>query len=733
MGRIDEFATRRRMSERVFTPKVVGVCGASARAGSMGLRCVTHLQEAGFEGTIVPVNPRYDEVAGVACHPSVAAYGGAIDHAMIAAPAGVVPELVADCAANGVASVSILSGGFAETGEAGRAIEESVAATARKAGMRVLGPNCLGFGNPTIGVCASPASVFESITLTAGPLGVLSQSGAIAADILVWARRADLGVGFWVSTGNEVDLSLADGIWHCVDDESISTLAIYLEGVRNVDQLEMSLRAANAAGKSVVLVRSGKTDAGVRAVNAHTGSLVTSARLYDALFDELGVAQVTSLREMVETARVATHIRPADTDGPSARHAESITIVSSSGGNGAMTVDAAVSAGATLSSLSESTRKKLLEMIPISSPVNPIDITGMTNERPELLEGYIGAILDDPGSGIVVFIHGAGMLWNDRGQVIAATFASLAERYGSDRIMMVATVRPSAAEILGKAGIPVFEDAVALVEAIGHLQVARVRVPSSRTPETGSPRSSPAHVEENALDEDQALDLLDHWGIPTVPRRLACSEGEAVDAAREVGLPVVAKLILPGVIHKTELGLVRVGLATESAVREAWKELSAVAADRGRAARVLIERQVSEVSGEFLVSAFSDPVLGPFVAVGAGGTLTELIDDVAFVRAPVDADQVLALVKQLRVGERLATHSSSGAADLGSIAHIVELVSGSLVSGESGLRPLMVEINPVLVTPEGACAVDAVVINGDANRDQAEAPVASGGQGWKTR
>ena len=302
-----------------------------------------------------------------------------------------------------------------------------------------------------------------------------------------------------------------------------------------------------------------------------------------------------------------------------------------------------------------------------------------------------------------------------RGQVIAETLASLAARYGASRLILAATVRAEARVILNRAGIPIFEDPVALVEAIARLGPRRQARPTdvSAAPAEGVVADGPGRP---SVDEAQALDLLDRWGVPTVDRRLATTVEEAVAAAAELGTPVVAKLVLPGVTHKTELGLVRMGLASEDDVRTAWSGLAAVAEERGVAARVLIERTVPRIVGEFLVSAFSDPVLGRFVAVGAGGTLTELVDDVVVSRAPVDEDRALDLLHRLRTAEALTHHRSGLVGDVARVAAAVAAVSRSLspvdLAGAS-FEPALVEINPLLLTPDGACAVDAVVIGGE--------------------
>lgn len=680
----------------LFTPRSVAIYGASQEAGTMGHRVLDYLTEAGFAGRILPVNPRHggETIDGRRWYAGGAEFGGPVDHAVLAVRAQLAPAVVEDCARHGVRSLSILAGGFAEIGAEGAALQDRVAAMARGAGLPLLGPNCLGFATPALGAIASGGSIFMTVKPRGGPLAIISQSGLVASDILYRTESAGVGTGFWVSTGNEADVTAADCIDHACTMQEVRAVALYLEGIRDVERFKAALERARACGRQVIVLRPGRTDAGQTAIRSHTGSMVSADGLYDALFRRLGAVRVDSLREMTDVVRAALQLVRWPSRG--------VALVGSSGGNGALAVDAAAAAGVPLAEISEAGRAKLRSIVPNCSPQNPIDTTGAANERPEMLKDFLGTILAEPEVGTLVMIHGSGMLWPDRAERIGAVLAGLAARHGEGRIAFCGHVPAPVMPVLNAGRIPVFDDPVALVRALGRLwggQGARARPAAGARAQGGA-----------LLDEDAALDLLEsHAGIPAVARRVVHGVDELQAAAAAIGYPVALKAVLPGVAHKTELGALRIGLRDAAALRSAGEELAALCRAQGAPMKLLVEAMVGDAVAELLLSAFVDPLLGPFVAVGAGGTLAELLSDMVVEPAPVSPAQAEAMLQRLRGWPRLQRDRKGRSGNVQEAATALAALSRAILRSAPPGRLREIEVNPFMLRPAGSCAVDAVV------------------------
>ncbi len=689
----------------VFAPACIAVYGASMESGSMGARAIENLRKGGFGGVIVPINPRHagQTSGGLTWYRSAAEYGRSIDHAIFLVRADAVPALLEDSIAAGVRTVSVLSGGFSEIGPEGELLQSRITGLASAAGMRVLGPNCLGFVNVAQCVYASPASVFEIVWPRGGPLALISQSGAVAADLLARAAAEDMGASFWVSTGNEADLCVADCIEFACAMESIKVIALYLESLKDVHAFSAAALQARELGKRVVAIRPGRTPAGASAVQSHTAAMVTGDVLYEALFRKLGVLRVDGQRELIDVLRLAVCMphRPSG-----------LAIVTSSGGSGAMTADAAWLSQVPMAQISESGRVRMRALVPACSPNNPIDVTGATNQNPAMLPAFFSAVLDEPEVDCMVMIHGASMLWRDRAEKISAALIAMATRYPDKRILFVGMVDADIRAAMAKAGVPVFDDGVALVRAMGVLDVD----PSHEPRESSMPmaQSSVQKMEESGhlLAEDDALDWVElDIGIPVVARRLVAQESELAAALCELPSPVAMKAVIAGVTHKTEIGAVRIGLGNEAVAQAAWRELAAICVRHGCATRVLVEAMVEDVVSEVLLSAFVDPLLGPFITVGAGGTLTERVQDLVVAPAPIMPQEALAMLLRLRSWRSMSHHRNGLKANQSELVDAMVKLSKAITRPphRAGAQLVQVEINPFMLRPSGSCAVDAVV------------------------
>lgn len=689
----------------VFAPTCIAVYGASMESGSMGARAIENLLKGGFRGVIVPINPRHagQTSSGLTWYRSATEYGLPIDHAIFLVRAEAVPAMLEDSIKAGVRAVSILSGGFSEIGPEGELLQSRIIALANAAGMSILGPNCLGFVNVAQGVYASPASVFEIVWPQGGPLALISQSGAVAGDLLARAAAEEIGASFWVSTGNEADLCVADCIEFACAMESIKVIALYLESLKDVRAFSAATLHARELGKRIVAIRPGRTPAGASAVQSHTAAMVTGDALYEALFQKLGVLRVDGQRELIDVLRLAVFMphRPSG-----------LAVVTSSGGSGAMTADAAWLSKVPMAQISKSGQIRMRELVPACSPNNPIDLTGATNQNPGMLPAFFSAVLDEPEVDCMVMIHGSSMLWRDRAEKISASLIGMATRYPDKRILFVGMVDPDIRAAMAKAGVPVFDDGVALVRAMGILNVEQSDEP--RTSSMPMTQSSVQNLEESGhlLAEDGALDWVELTiGIPVVARRVITQESELAKALRELPAPVAMKAVIAGVTHKTEIGAVRIGLSDETAALIAWRELAAICVSHGCATRVLVEAMVEDVVSEVLLSAFVDPLLGPFITVGAGGTLAERVQDIAVAPAPITAQEALAMLMRLRNWHSMSHNRNGLRANQSELVDAMVNLSKAItrLPNRVGEQLLQVEINPFMLRPSGSCAVDAVV------------------------
>ncbi len=685
----------------MFAPRSIALYGASSDPESLGYRALLNLRDSGFAGEIVPINPRYTDVLGYRCYSSATRYDGPIDHAMCVVAAPRVMGVMEDCAKAAIPTAGVYAGGFSEAGAAGKRLERDLARFADGTGMRILGPNSLGYASGLSRTTASIGTIFEMMGLAAQGLAILSQSGALASALIAQCKRRGVDIGFFVSTGNEMDVELVDCLEYVCDRPALTRIALYVEGVRDVTRLKDGLRQARLNGKDVIVLRAGRTDAGKAAVRSHTASLTTDTRLYEALFREMGAITVSSLREMADVARV-TELRTTA--------AEAIAMVTSSGASAALSADACASSALPLARIPRSTQLELRAIVPYCSPVNPIDMTGRVSQDPDMLARVFSLLLDDASITRVVFMHGSGMWSRGRGEKIAATLAELATRYGSDRLIFVGDVPDHIESALHVAGIPIFDDAVMLLTQLGRVRTARLtRLPGAARAISAS--AGPTRV----LLESTALDVLERSGMAVVKRRLVEDKAGLAAARRSLGPRLVAKAVLPDVTHKARIGAVRRDLRSSDALLAAWKDLVALAKAHRSAPRVLVEEQVDGVRAEIMISAFVDRILGAFVGIATGGGVTELVDDIVFIPLPVTAPRVRRALEQLRSWPAISRDRSRVTGEVARITTAVLRMQGLIgtvandeVLGVAG-RIVSIEVNPFLIAAESSCAVDAVV------------------------
>jgi acyl-CoA synthetase (NDP forming) len=685
---------------RALSPGGVAVIGASPRPGSLSARFVSGLLRHGFPGRVVPVNPNYDEVLGLPCAAAIEE-AGPIDLAVLSVPRRLVLETLEGCEAAGVAGVVIFASGYSETGPEGAAEEREIAAFARRTGLRVIGPNSPGFVNAThrCSVIASGAAFREP--LLPGRMAVVAQSGGVAGLLLERAQDRGVGISQVICTGNEADVTVGEVLAVLAADPATGSAAVYMEAIRQGPVLLDGLRAMRDAGKGVVMLKVGATEAGARASAAHTGALADDDDVVNAALDASGAVRVTGFDELIETAGLlAAH-------GPAASPA--IGIVSTSGGAGVVATEAAERAGIVLPPLAAATRERLAASAPdFAAVANPADMSGMFVEDPEIFRGSLSAFLDDPAYEAVVLVltvHPPELADELARRSIEAAAAA------SRPLVVLWTagaMSDHARASLRSAGVPVIEDADRCMTALAaRARAGRERGPAVAAREVALPDLAAARASGAAL-EHEALEVLAAAGVP-IGRTVACATAdEARAAAAELGAPLVVKAAARDLPHKSDAGAVVLGVGGPDEAAEAFGRV--VGAARGAGAEpegVIVQRQ--EAPGiEVIVGVRRDPELGLCLVAGLGGVQAELLGDVARRMLPLHEGDARAMLDELRLAPLLHGHRGAPGADLEALAGAIEGVAAA--SAALGPSLEAIEANPVLARPDGAVAVDALLL-----------------------
>jgi acyl-CoA synthetase (NDP forming) len=666
----------------------IAVVGATERPGALGRKPMDFLLRHGYKGRILPINPRGGEILGVPAHKSLRDAPGPIDLALIMVGADRVAGAVDDCVAAGVPLAIIASSGFAETGPGGAALQEEVVARARAGGLRLIGPNCIGavsFNNRVLATF-SPLFGAESVPFEPGTLGFVSQSGALGFGAASLALQRGLRPGWVVSTGNDADVTALEVLRELAEEPECRGLLGYLEDVPDID----TLRTLSRSGKPVALLKSGRTEAGGRAAASHTGALATDDRVLDAALRQLGIARVDDIDELLDAAQAFEF--PLRPKGPR------IAVVTTSGGSGILAADAVEEVGLELSELSGASIAALEEIVPPFGAVeNPVDITATVLSDPSLFDKSLDVLIADDAVDIIIACF-CVMAGPDVEKAVTAL--SKAARKGGKPILVARTgadfLAPDAPAMLRDAELPDYPTPARALRAAAALwQVSRPRPETAR--ETVA---APVPAPRPEATEPELKRLLARAGI-SVPRgRLATDAEDAAALVRELGGRAVAKAVVPGLLHKSEAGGVRVGV-TEEQAREVYAELAALGGD------VLVEELAPE-GVEVLVGARSS-ALGTVLTVGLGGLFTELLDDVSHRVLPLAPGDAERMITELRGAGLLNGARGTEAVDTAALADLLNRVADAVHDWPGDFE---LDLNPVRVLPSGTVVLDAAYSTG---------------------
>jgi acyl-CoA synthetase (NDP forming) len=684
----------------LLSPRSIAVLGASSDPTRIGGRPIAYLKAQGFKGAIYPVNPNRAEVQGLQAYPSVASLPETPDVAIVAVGAEIAPQAVEDLAKRGTKAALMFTAGFAEVDDAGAAVQMHMVGVARAHGMRILGPNCLGVFDARTSYYATFSSSFDSGWPVLGRIGIASQSGAYGTHLYTLARNRGIGASLCIMTGNEADVTVGECIGWLAENPEIDVIATYLEGIREAQNLIAALEIAKAAKKPVVMQKVGRSELGGKAAKSHTASIAGDDAVTEAVMREFGVMRARNSEEMLDIAHTATRkIYPVK---------NTLGVITVSGGAGVLISDVASDVGLAMPEMPEATQKYLRGLVPFCAPRNPVDATAQVSNDVTLINKFAEAVVHDGGYASVLGFFSMTAS-SRRWPKIREQLNLVREKYLDRLYVLSVIVPPDRRDELEQDGWVVHEDptrAVIAIDAMGCFGTAFTEPPRAAPPVVHSvtlPATTPSEAE--------AKRLLASAGITSAPEQACASVEEAVAAAELFGFPVVMKILSPDILHKSEIGGVLLGVATDAAVRDGYDLLLARAhraAPDARIEGVLVAKQL-QGGVECILGIHRDPVFGPIAMFGLGGIFVEVMQDVVFRRCPFGADVAEAMIRSIKGAPLLLGARGRPPVDIHALAQMLARLSAFAVAAGPCLQSI--DLNPVFAMPEGhgAFAADAVI------------------------
>jgi acetate---CoA ligase (ADP-forming) len=711
--------------DRLLKPRSVAVIGASANPSFVS-SIFRNVVELGFEGSVYPINPRYPELAGRTCYPSLRDVPEPVDHVVVGVPGRLLPQILADAEANGAGCLDIVSAGFAElAGDEGASRQRELRDWSARTGIRIVGPNCLGMLS-TPGKLRALYGWYEPIV--PGPVAVVLHSGQMASSVATPLSDRAIGFSYIVTSGNEADLEAADFVRYFVEDRGVKVIGAFVEQFRSPEKLVAVAELAAERGKPIVVLKLGRSEGARRAARAHTGALVGSDRAIEAVFQRHGIQRVRSIDEMFEALAIFHTPRLPRGDG--------VGLIFVSGGAAGLTHDLAAETGINVPPLDEATAARLAAVVPEYGSVgNPVDITGQGVFEQAILEGAVAALAEAPNIDTIAYGRGFPARL-DRQGIVGRVFSQAVERY-PDKLFLIfslvggrmfpepAPTPPMVEPIVEVGGVPFLQDtgytyrAIAALNRYAAFQRRRAAGRPARLSQPAAGEHARAYLAsiwgqpgpgDAALTEREGKQVLAMYGIPTPREALAATAEQAVAAARAIGWPVVLKVESPDIPHKSEAGGVVVGLGDEAAVGRAFEQIVAAARAHRPDAEIrgVLVQQMVAGGVETILGLSRDPDYGPTVAVGLGGVLVELLDDVQLGLPPLGPDEAAAMLDRLR-GRRLFDGlRGAPPADVG--AAVDAIVRFGEMAADLADMVGEVDVNPLVVLERGVYALDCLIV-----------------------
>jgi len=690
--------------EKFFNPKSVAIIGASRTKGKVGYEILKSMIDAGYEGGLFPINPNTETIEGLKCYPDLESIGEAVDLAIISVPAKAVPAVMQQCAKIGTKSVIIITSGFKEVGKEGGELEQRVVQIAKQAHIRIIGPNCLGVIVPANKLNAS----FGGDLPVEGGIGYLSQSGALLAAILDIANANGIGFSKLVSIGNKADINELDVIKALAADNETKVIAGYLESIVDgnafVNQAEKISQQ-----KPILLMKSGGTSAGAKAASSHTGSLAGSEVAYECVFERAGIIRCNSIKQQFDYAQAFAN-QPLP-KGPK------VAIITNAGGAGIMAADAVEQQGLGFAKLSNETKAKLAAELPASASThNPIDILG--DALAERYEFVVDTVIDDSEVDVVLVLLTPQAMTEP-----AATAEAIVRITGKKSAKPVlacflgAGKIAEAAKILRKGNIPLYDataEAVSTIKAMTEYvrwlirpkRVVKLFAVNRRKVENVIER----HLRRGGreINEEDSKEILEAYGFVTPRGSVATTAQQAASIAQQLGFPVVLKIWSPQILHKSDVGGVKLGLRNAAEVMDAFDLMMYRIPKQTPDANILgvLVQEMCGSGKEVILGMHRDPHFGPLMMFGMGGTMVEVLKDVSFYLAPLTTEEAKQMLVNTRTYRMLKGARGEAGVDIDAIAEGLQRVS-QLVTEFPQIQEM--DINPYIVGPAGTTpiAVDA--------------------------
>jgi acetyltransferase len=697
--------------DALFAPSSVAVIGATSRPGTVGRTVLENLLRDTFRGKVYAVNAKHDEVLGLKTYKSIRDIPHPVDLAVVATPAATVTQIITECVDAGAKSAVVISAGFKERGVEGAALEQQIKEQLKRSTLRLIGPNCLGIMNPTIGLNAT----FAKDPPQAGNVAFLSQSGALLSAILDWSHREQVGFSAIVSTGSMLDVGWGDLIYYFGDDPHTKSILLYMESVGDARSFLSAAREV-ALTKPIIVIKAGRSEAASRAAASHTGALTGSDEVLDAAFRRSGVLRVHNIADLFYMAEVLG--RQPRPNGPR------LTILTNAGGPAVLATDSLVANGGELAELSPETSQRLNEFLPAHwSHNNPIDVLG--DADPERYARALEIAAQNPNSdGLLVVLAPQGMTDPLH---IAERLKPYAKEYGKPVLAswMGGNSIAEGEAALNSAGIPTFPFPDTAARAFTYMWRYTYNLRGLyETPAlteiselSDASRKQVEQIINNARDRGRVLlteleskQLLSLYGIPTVETRVALTEDEAASIALNLGFPVVVKIFSETITHKTDVGGVKLNLQDEAAVRSAYRAIqSSVAEKAGRDqfSGVTVQPMVKPNGYELILGSSLDPQFGPVILFGSGGQLVEVYRDRAIALPPLNTTLAQRMMEQTKIFTALKGVRGRKPVDIPALEQLLVRFSQLVLEQRSIAE---IDINPLLASPERLLALDARIV-----------------------
>jgi acetyltransferase len=718
----DVLRAHRHPLDSIFSPKTVAVIGATENPGSVGRTVFQNLGRGGFNGVVYPVNPKRGSVLAVKAYPDIASVPDRVDLAVICTPAKTVPGIIQDCIKAGVPGAVIISAGFKETGPEGVKLEQQILADARKAGMRIVGPNCLGVMVPQKGLNAT----FATAIANPGNVGFLSQSGALCTAVLDWSLKEHVGFSAFISIGSMLDVGWGDLIYYLGDDPNTKSIVIYMETIGDARAFLSAAREV-ALTKPIIVIKPGRTEGAAKAAASHTGSLTGSDDVLDAAFKRCGVLRVNNISDLFYMSEVlGRQPRPKG---------NRMTMITNAGGPGVLATDALITGGGALAEVSQGTIEELNKILPAAwSHNNPIDVLG--DASAEVYAKTLEIAGRDPNSdGLLVILTPQAMTDCTGTAEKLKAFGHIAGKPVLASWMGGKDVAEGEA-VLNRAGIPTFPypDTAARVFSQMWRYADNLRslyetpVPSASADDLASGRAKANALLESVkksgrtiLTEAESKDLLACYSIPTVTTKVARTEAEAITLSKEIGFPIVLKLFSETITHKTDVGGVQLNLKDEADVKRAFNAIQTACTEKAGAQHfqgVTVQKMIKLSEGyEIILGSSIDPQFGPVLLFGMGGQLVEVFKDKALGLPPLNTTLARRMMETTRIYHALKGVRGRKSVDLEALEKLMVGFS-QLVAEQRWIKEI--DINPLFASAEELVALDARVILHEAGMEESK-------------